>query len=65
MVANTVERESASAPTPPVAGAPAGNGHEDGMSTGQIITGIVIFGTIMLLTLGIMLYGVFTEDRRR
>lgn len=47
------------------AGATVGSGHDEGMSTGQIITGVVIFGAIMLITLGIMLYGVFTEDRRR
>jgi hypothetical protein len=40
-------------------------GKEYGMTTGQIIAGIVIFGSVMLLMLGIMLWGVFTENRNR
>ena len=35
------------------------------MTTGQIIAGIAIFGSVMLLMLGIMLWGVFTENKNR
>ena len=40
-------------------------GKEKGVTTSQIIAGIAIFGTVMLLMLGIMLWGVFTENRNR
>ncbi len=40
-------------------------GKEYGMTTGQIIAGIAVFGSVMLLMLGIMLWGVFTENRNR
>ncbi|MDQ1635766.1 MAG: hypothetical protein QOJ32_2575, partial [Frankiaceae bacterium] len=40
-------------------------GKERDVTRSQIIAGIAIFGSVMLLMLGIMLWGVFTENRNR